>query len=147
MTDLSDDELTTIIATVTGDQSDLSGDARFEAMRAAIAADRALNAAPSVGAEGLLGFAAWWRDNFEAGTPQDASFAEAERCARVVWMAALASRPAVDADKRDAERYRWLRDGCDEKHSRASHIAKHCYGLEWDAAIDAARHPAQREGE
>jgi hypothetical protein len=44
MADLSDEDLTTIIATVTGDQSDLSGDARFEAMRAANAADRALNA-------------------------------------------------------------------------------------------------------
>ena len=44
MPDLSDEDLTTIIATVNDDQSDLSGDARSAAMRAAIAADRALNA-------------------------------------------------------------------------------------------------------
>ena len=137
---------------MTGDQSDLSGDARFEAMRAAIAADRALNAAPSVGAEGLPGFAAWWRDNFEAGTPQDASFAEAERCARVVWMAALASRPAVDADKRNAERYLFLRDdfspmglNIDGNHAWAYRRNATLKGPTLNAAIDAARHPAQRE--
>jgi hypothetical protein len=39
---------------------------------------------------------------------------------------------------RDAERYRWLRDGCDTKGSSASHIAANCYGMEWDAKIDAA---------
>ena len=147
MADLSDDELTTIIATVTGDQSDLSGDARFEAMRAAIAADRALNAAPSVGAEGLPGFAAWWRDNFEAGTPQDASFAEAERCARVVWMAALASRPAVDADKRtlleqyDLDQSPEYRKGYEDGRLNGYEVG-HRHARE-----AAARHPAQREGE
>lgn len=38
----------------------------------------------------------------------------------------------------DAERYRWLRDGCNEKAGEATRIAQRCYGLEWDAAIDAA---------
>mgnify|MGYP006381941529 CR=1 FL=1 len=38
----------------------------------------------------------------------------------------------------DASRYRWLRHGCDEKWSRATHIAANYYGSEWDAAIDAA---------
>lgn len=40
---------------------------------------------------------------------------------------------------KDAARYRWLRDGCDEKHSEATRISSNCYGMEWDAAIDAAR--------
>jgi hypothetical protein len=53
--------------------------------------------------------------------------------------AAIRAVGAGSRDKEDAERYRWLRNGCDEKHSRASHIAQHCYGMEWDAAIDAAR--------
>lgn len=39
----------------------------------------------------------------------------------------------------DAERYRWLRDGNNEKDSLATNIATHMYGLEWDAAIDTAR--------
>lgn len=39
---------------------------------------------------------------------------------------------------KDAERYRWLRDGNDRKESAAMRIALHCYGMEWDAAIDAA---------
>ena len=38
----------------------------------------------------------------------------------------------------DAARYRWLRHGCDERWSRATHIAANYYGSEWDAAIDAA---------
>ena len=38
----------------------------------------------------------------------------------------------------DAGRYRWLRHGCDERWSRATHIAANYYGSEWDAAIDAA---------
>lgn len=44
----------------------------------------------------------------------------------------------VDELRKDAERYRWLRDGNDNKKSAACHIAVNCYGLEWDAAIDAA---------
>ena len=40
--------------------------------------------------------------------------------------------------RKDAERYRWLRDGNDNKKSAACHIAVNCYGLEWDDAIDAA---------
>ena len=47
---------------------------------------------------------------------------------------------AAEADelRKDAERYRWLRDGNDNKKSAACHIAVNCYGLEWDDAIDAA---------
>lgn len=45
----------------------------------------------------------------------------------------------VAALRADAERYRWLRDGCDDKLSEATRIAADCYGMEWDAAIDAAR--------
>jgi hypothetical protein len=48
--------------------------------------------------------------------------------------------------KRDAERYRWLRDGCNEKRSAASRIAADCYGLEWDARIDAAMAEAPAVG-
>ena len=44
----------------------------------------------------------------------------------------------LDALRKDAERYRWLRDGNDNKKSAACHIAVNCYGIEWDAAIDAA---------
>jgi hypothetical protein len=40
--------------------------------------------------------------------------------------------------RKDAERYRWLREGCNEKQSAASRIAADCYGMEWDAKIDAA---------
>ena len=39
---------------------------------------------------------------------------------------------------RDAARYRWLRDGCCDKDSVATRIAQNEYGMEWDAAIDAA---------
>lgn len=41
--------------------------------------------------------------------------------------------------KADAERYRWLKNGCDEKSGEATRIAIKCYGIEWDEAIDAAR--------
>lgn len=41
--------------------------------------------------------------------------------------------------ERDAGRYRWLREGCNDKGSKASLIAANHYGFEWDAAIDAAR--------
>ncbi len=44
----------------------------------------------------------------------------------------------IERLRKDAARYRWLRHGCDEKWSRATHIAANYYGSEWDAAIDAA---------
>lgn len=47
-------------------------------------------------------------------------------------------REALRSAEIDAARYRWLRDGCDEKYSPATHIAVNCYGMEWDAAIDTA---------
>ena len=40
--------------------------------------------------------------------------------------------------RKNAERYLWLREGCNEKRSAASRIAADCFGLEWDAKIDAA---------
>ena len=40
--------------------------------------------------------------------------------------------------KKDAERYRWLREGNDAKLGAAWHVAVNLYGCEWDAAIDAA---------
>ena len=46
---------------------------------------------------------------------------------------------AAESVGRDAERYRWLREGNDAKHGAAWHVAVNLYGCEWDAAIDAAR--------
>ena len=40
--------------------------------------------------------------------------------------------------RKDAERYRWLRDGNKEENSEAIIIAIHHYGDEWDEMIDAA---------
>ena len=62
--------------------------------------------------------------------------AEAARAPLLAEIEALRKR-AEDAE-RDAARYLWLRDGCNDKHSAASHIAANCYGMEWDAEIDAA---------
>ena len=47
-------------------------------------------------------------------------------------------RTEIETLRKDAERYRWLRDGCDHKRSEATRIAVNLYGMEWDAAIDAA---------
>lgn len=44
----------------------------------------------------------------------------------------------IESAGADSERYRWLRDGCDDKLSEATRIAANCYGIEWDAAIDSA---------
>lgn len=45
-----------------------------------------------------------------------------------------------DADmlRKDAERYRWLRDGNNDENSEATRIAMHYYGGEWDEMIDIA---------
>jgi hypothetical protein len=43
------------------------------------------------------------------------------------------------AAEADAGRYRWLRDGNNEKGTKAHKIAVRLYGFEWDEAIDAAR--------
>ena len=40
--------------------------------------------------------------------------------------------------RKDAERYRWLRDGNDEEESEAVHIAVHHHGDKWDEMIDTA---------
>lgn len=47
----------------------------------------------------------------------------------------------IEGDAKDAARYRWLRNGCDQKDSAATRIAAKCYGLEWDERIDAAMSP------
>ena len=39
-------------------------------------------------------------------------------------------------DARDAARYRWLRDGNDDKYSRATYVARNLFGFEWDSEID-----------
>ena len=66
----------------------------------------------------------------------DELIAELERYSEIPSIAALlAEREEL---KRDAARYRWLRDGCDHKRSEATRIAVNLYGLEWDMAIDAA---------
>jgi len=46
--------------------------------------------------------------------------------------------PDTEGLRRDAERYRWLRDGNDAKHSKAMTIATKHFGIEWDDLIDAA---------
>ena len=53
-----------------------------------------------------------------------------------VFVIALLDR--LEAAEKDAARYQWLRDGNDYKSSQASHIARYCYGLEWNNLIDAA---------
>lgn len=69
------------------------------------------------------------------------------------WDCLLAAAPQQPApqpltdEQKDAARYRWLRDGCNEKGSRASHIAANFYGMEWDAAIDDAIRRAHGIGE
>ena len=40
--------------------------------------------------------------------------------------------------RKDAGRYRWLRDGNNVENSEAIRIALHHYGDEWDEMIDAA---------
>jgi len=68
-------------------------------------------------------------------------------CTTPVFAKPKTSIPAAELAtlRKDAERYRWLRDGNDNKKSAACHIAVNCYGLEWDDAIDAAL--AQGKGE
>lgn len=46
--------------------------------------------------------------------------------------------PKLEAAEKDAVRYRWLKTGNDEKHSRAMKIAINSYGYEWDELIDTA---------
>ena len=40
--------------------------------------------------------------------------------------------------ERDAARYRWLRDGNNDKLTMAKRIAENHYGMEWDSLIDRA---------
>lgn len=52
-----------------------------------------------------------------------------DRCADAAEIAEL---------RKDAERYRWLREQCSHKGTEGSRIAANEYGMDWDAAIDAA---------
>jgi hypothetical protein len=54
-----------------------------------------------------------------------------------------AMQAECDELRKDAERYRWLRDGNNEKESEAVHIAVNFYGFEWDEMIDIAMQGAQ----
>lgn len=49
----------------------------------------------------------------------------------------------LEEARKDAERYRWLKEGCNDKGTRATHIAKEYFGFEWNAAIDAAMQKGQ----
>lgn len=48
--------------------------------------------------------------------------------------------------RKDAERYRWLREQCSHKGTEGSRIAANEYGMDWDAAIDAAMAPLNAGG-
>ena len=54
----------------------------------------------------------------------------------------LAQIAALDVQlaeaRKDAERYRWLKNGCNDKGTTATHIAKDLFGFEWNRSIDAA---------
>lgn len=54
------------------------------------------------------------------------------------WGQPAQAQAQADSVLEDAMRYRWLREGNDAKHGAAWHVAVNLYGLEWDAAIDAA---------
>ena len=65
-------------------------------------------------------------------------WANAEYIAAANPAAILELLDRLEKAEKDAARYRWLRDGCDEKGNAASHIAANCYGMEWNALIDTA---------
>ncbi len=55
-------------------------------------------------------------------------------------IAALRKRAEeADADKADAQRYRWLRDSNDVEAASVRRCVERMLPGEWDAAIDAAR--------
>ena len=58
---------------------------------------------------------------------------------RDLWMLTASERgDQLEKARKDAKRYRWLRDGCDYKDTEATRIAKDEWGRDWDAAIDKA---------
>lgn len=78
------------------------------------------------------GFDAWWKEyNKGASNTDSPIYFVAERGARHAWQAA---RAKCEADRRDAERYRWLR----EPGQDVAFIMGYA-GAELDAAIDAAK--------
>ena len=68
---------------------------------------------------------------------EQASRWESDLCAQ-----ALDSMKQLEAQlaeaRKDAERYRWLKNGCNDKGTTATHIAKDLFGFEWNRSIDAA---------
>lgn len=108
-------------------------------------------AAPSVGAEGLPPLPEPAREVVYNGSKGYTFEAYTVHQMRAYALAALASRPAVDADKRDAERWRALRSGEHLQFSvllaltdpppvvSASDGWEEIEGDDLDAAIDAAR--------
>ena len=40
--------------------------------------------------------------------------------------------------RKDAERYRWLKNECNDKGTTGTYIARELFGFEWNRAIDAA---------
>jgi hypothetical protein len=72
---------------------------------------------------------------FPDGWEMDMSY----RNALTIWQAAtLAAEARIRELEADAERYRWLREGCNDKGSAASFLVENYYGMEWDEKIDAA---------
>lgn len=58
---------------------------------------------------------------------------------RDLWMLTASERGhQLEGARKDAKRYRWLRDGCDYKDTEATRIAKNEWGRDWDEAIDKA---------
>ena len=62
---------------------------------------------------------------------------QSDEMSRLILELADTKAKLAEAQK-DAQRYRWLRDGNDEKGSKAHKIAEKLYGMEWDEAIDKA---------
>lgn len=106
-------------------------------------------------------FEAWARrargfsDRYLAQQP-DGYENEVVEASWVGWQAgraALAAAPVqavpeaeLEALRKDAERYRWLREQCSHKGTEGSRIAANEYGMDWDAAIDAAMAPLNAGG-
>lgn len=85
-------------------------------------------------------------DKARHGSTGPAGFARGIAAVIAEWEAGREQAEAVQPDVvRDAERYRWLRNENNDKGTKGIHIAQNLYGIEWDAAIDAAI--AQQKGQ
>ena len=67
---------------------------------------------------------------------EQASRWESDLCAQ-----ALDSMKQLEAQlaeaRKDAERYRWLKNECNDKGTAGTYIARELFGFEWNRAIDA----------